>query len=108
MTAFVISEVEVCDQRRADSYRALAAASIDQHGGRYLARGRRPEAVEGSWPDKCQMVIIEFPSMQAARRWYASPEYAQALEIRQDALDRRLLFVEGNMIEGLAAADRSS
>ncbi|MEU0838685.1 DUF1330 domain-containing protein [Streptomyces sp. NPDC005962] len=41
------------------------------------------------------LVILEFPSMADARRWYASPEYAQALEIRKDALDRRLLFVDG-------------
>jgi uncharacterized protein (DUF1330 family) len=41
------------------------------------------------------VVIVEFPSMERLRDWYASPEYAEALEIRQTALARRLLFVEG-------------
>jgi uncharacterized protein (DUF1330 family) len=68
--------------------------SIAHHGGRYLAGGHRPDAVEGSWPDSRRMVIVEVPSMADARRWYASAEYAEALKIRQGALDRRLLFVE--------------
>jgi uncharacterized protein (DUF1330 family) len=33
--------------------------------------------------------------MERLREWYASPEYAQALKVRQTALDRRLIFVEG-------------
>ena len=33
--------------------------------------------------------------MEAARRWYASPEYAEALALRATALERRLLFVDG-------------
>lgn len=94
MAAYVISEVEVLDEQRADVYRELAASSIARHGGRYLARGRRPDAVEGTWPAARRMVIVEFPSIADARRWYASPEYAQALEVRGEALDRRLLFVD--------------
>jgi len=33
--------------------------------------------------------------MMRLREWYASPEYAEALKFRWDALDRRLIFVEG-------------
>lgn len=95
MPAYVISEVEVLDEPQAAVYRELAAASIARYGGRYLARGREPDAMEGVWPEERRMVILEFPSMAEARRWYASPEYAEALEIRKDALDRRLLFVDG-------------
>ena len=95
MPAYVISEVQVLDEQRADAYRQAAAASIAQYGGRYLARGVRPEAVEGGWPDGRRIVIVEFPSMAAARQWYNSPEYAEALTIRRDALDRRLLFIDG-------------
>lgn len=96
MPGYVISEVEVLDEQRADAYRELAAASIAQYGGRYLARGRRADAVEGTFPEARRMVIVEFPSLPEARRWYESPEYARALAIREDALDRRLLFVDGD------------
>jgi uncharacterized protein (DUF1330 family) len=95
MPAYVVSEVTVLDEEQAATYRGLASASIEKHGGRYLSRGRHPEAVEGDWPEEARLIVVEFPDMEAARRWYASPEYAEALALRTTALDRRLLFVEG-------------
>lgn len=95
MPAYVISEVTVLDEEKADSYRRLAAASIEKHGGRYLSRGQRPDAVEGDWPERARLIVVEFPGMEAARRWYDSPEYAEALALRATALERRLLFVDG-------------
>jgi uncharacterized protein (DUF1330 family) len=44
---------------------------------------------------KTTVVIVEFPSMQQAKNWYASASYSPALKIRQEALERRLIFVEG-------------
>jgi len=105
LPAYVISEVEVLDEQAADRYRELAAASIAQYSGRYLVRGALAEAVEGA-PTARRFVVVEFPSLQRAREWYASSEYAQALAYRTAALDRRLLFVEGiggNHTEGMAA-----
>lgn len=95
MTAYVISEVEIKDPAAADEYRALAAESIAAYGGRYVVRGALPDAVEGSWDSARRLVVVEFPTMDAARVWYRSPEYATALEFRDRALDRRLLFVDG-------------
>jgi len=94
MAAYVISEVEVLDERVADRYRELAAASIARHGGRYLVRGAVANVVEGPASGR-RVVVVEFPSMQVAREWYASADYAQALAFRAQALERRLVFVEG-------------
>jgi uncharacterized protein (DUF1330 family) len=94
MSAYVISEVEVRDAAALETYRTLAAQSIAQYGGRYLVRGGAAEAVEGGPPPKT-LIIVEFPSMARARKWYASSEYAEALKVRQTALERRLIFVEG-------------
>jgi uncharacterized protein (DUF1330 family) len=94
MAAFVISEVEILDEGAAAEYRQLAAASIAAYGGRYLVRAAEAQVVEGE-PTTRRLVIVEFPSMQRTREWYASPEYAEALMFRRAALDRRLLFVEG-------------
>jgi uncharacterized protein (DUF1330 family) len=57
-------------------------------------RGGAVEPVEGGWTPR-MIVVVEFPSMEQARAWYRSPEYAEALKIRQNALTRRLIFVEG-------------
>jgi uncharacterized protein (DUF1330 family) len=95
MPAYVISEVEVLDEAQGQQYRELAAASIALHGGRYIVRGAEPEVPEGEWPPAQRVVVVEFPTMERLRRWYDSPEYAEALAVRRSALSRRLLFVEG-------------
>ena len=94
MAAYVISEVGARDEIAMKAYRELAAASIAQYGGRYLVRGGAAELMEGGPPPKA-LVIVEFPSMRQAREWYASPEYGEAMKVRQTALERRLIFVEG-------------
>ena len=95
MAAYVIAETEVYDEEQFRRYRELAAPSIARYGGRYLTRGVSPQVPEGEWPPGAQLVIIEFPDLARIREWYASPEYAEALTVRQSALGRRLLFVEG-------------
>jgi uncharacterized protein (DUF1330 family) len=94
MPAYVISELEVRDAARIETYRTLAAKSIAQYGGRYLVRGGAASIAEGGPPPK-NIIVVEFPSMERLREWYASTEYAEALKVRQTALDRRLIFVEG-------------
>jgi uncharacterized protein (DUF1330 family) len=94
MAAYVISEVETRDEKAMERYRALAAPSIAQYGGRYLVRGGAADLVEGGPPPKT-LIIVEFPSMARAREWYASSEYGEALKVRRTALERRLIFVEG-------------
>ena len=95
MPAYVISEVEVIDETGGQRYRELAAASIARYGGRYIVRGAEPQVPEGEWPPSQRVVVVEFATMEQLRRWYGSAEYAQALAVRQTALRRRLLFVEG-------------
>ncbi|MDX1891419.1 DUF1330 domain-containing protein [Mycolicibacterium sp. 050158] len=95
MAAYVISEVESLDESFFERYRALAAASIEQFGGRYLVRGAIPDVVEDEILPRRRLVIVEFPDMATARRWYASSSYAEALAFRDRALTRRLMFVEG-------------
>jgi uncharacterized protein (DUF1330 family) len=95
MAAYVISEVEMLDEDSFENYRNLAKASIEKHDGRYLVRAALPEAAEGDWPSQRRLVILEFPDMDTARRWYSSEDYAQALVFRDRALTRRLVFVDG-------------
>jgi uncharacterized protein (DUF1330 family) len=46
-------------------------------------------------PERLQVTMVEFPTMEQARAWYNSPEYAKALAIRETAVKRRLFFVRG-------------
>jgi uncharacterized protein (DUF1330 family) len=95
MTAYVIAEAEHLDTPEVRAYRELSKASIAQYGGRYLVRGALPEALEGEWADGCRMVVIEFPSLERAKSWYTSEEYAAARATRSGISGRRILFVDG-------------
>jgi uncharacterized protein (DUF1330 family) len=92
--AYVISEVEALDPELFEKYRELANAAVAKHGGRYIVRGGAIETVEGE-NSTGRIVIIEFPGMEAAREWYRSAEYAEALALSRRALKRRLIFVKG-------------
>lgn len=94
MAAYLISDITVRDRTAFGVYRARAADAIHSYGGRYLARLGEVQALEGSWNPK-MIVIVEFPSLEQARAWYRSPEYAFALEMHDKALSRNLILVDG-------------
>src|ERR1700739_3153278 len=94
MAAYLISDLTVRDRTAFEIYRTRAAEAIHTHGGRYLARLGDVQVLEGSWNPN-MIVIVEFPKMEQARSSYRSPEYAFALEVRDTALNRNLIIVDG-------------
>jgi uncharacterized protein (DUF1330 family) len=94
MSAYVIVEVNVTDPERFTEYRKLVPATIEKYGGRFVVRGGTAETKEGGW-SPARMVVIEFPSMEKARNWYHSPEYAPALALRLKCATAKLILVEG-------------
>jgi uncharacterized protein (DUF1330 family) len=94
MAAYMIVDIEVIDPGKYERYKELAPPSIAQYGGRYLARGGKTETMEGSWSPK-RLVILEFPSMDRARAWWASKEYAEAKALRQACAKTGMLLLEG-------------
>lgn len=94
VAAYVVANVTVEDPVRYAEYRRLVTPTIEQFGGRFLARGGAVEVLEGDWrPDR--LVILEFPSMERARAWWSSPAYAEARAIRQATSTGTLLLLEG-------------
>ena len=94
MAAYFISDASVKNAEALEIFRAQALTSITSYGGRYLARAGLVEPVEGSWKPNA-IIIIEFPDLERARTWYRSAEYASALAIRDDAISRDMILVEG-------------
>jgi uncharacterized protein (DUF1330 family) len=94
MPAYVIADIEITDPAAYEEYRAKVPATIAQYGGRYVARGGKTEALEGGWTPK-RIALLEFPSLEQARKWYRSPEYAPLVKIRQKASRGRVIMVEG-------------
>jgi uncharacterized protein (DUF1330 family) len=94
MPAYIVAEVEVTNPAGYEDYRPLAGASVAQYGGTFVIRGGKAELVEGS-RQPARIVVIEFPDTEAAKRWYNSPEYQEALKIRLANSTGRVLLVEG-------------
>lgn len=94
MPAYVIVDVDVKDPDAYKDYRAKAPATIAAAGGRYLSRGGAVTHVEPGW-DVTRFVILEFPSLDAAKAWYHSPAYQEILPIRLTSTRSRMMFVEG-------------
>ena len=94
MSAYVIANVDVKDPVRYEDYRRLVPATIEKYGGRFIARGGRTEILEGEWRPS-RLVIVEFPSVEQARAWWNSTEYAEARAIRQATSEGTLLILEG-------------
>jgi uncharacterized protein (DUF1330 family) len=67
--------------------------TMDPFGGRFVVHGKTVEVREGEWPGT--VVIIEFPDLDAARAWYASPAYQEILPLRTDHIRGTAILVEG-------------
>ena len=92
--AYVIVEVNVTDPQLFQEYAKGVPATIAAYGGKYLVRGGATESREGGWSPK-RVVVLEFPSMDQARKWYDSPEYKPLLDMRLKAANAKLILVEG-------------
>jgi uncharacterized protein (DUF1330 family) len=94
MSAYVVVEVEVQDKERYETYKQLVPPSLAAYGGRFLVRGGEVENLEGEWSPK-RFVVLEFPSVERAKAWWASPEYAEAKALRQATARTQMIVVEG-------------
>lgn len=94
MPAYVIADIEVTDPEGYKEYVKLAPATVAQYGGRYLARGGHTEVLEGDWQPK-RLVILEFPSVDQAKAWLNSPEYAPARALRHRYARSNMVVIEG-------------
>ena len=94
MPAYVIVETDVQDPERYERYKAASPAAVRAGGGRFVARGGELAVLEGDWHPS-RVVILEFPDLEAAERWYASPEYQAAKRLRDGAADLRMVAVQG-------------
>ena len=91
---YVIVELDVHDVKEYERYGGLARASIGKHGGKARVLVGKTESLEGGWTPK-RVVILEFPSYQAARDWYYSPDYQEAAKIRFASATSKAVLVEG-------------
>ncbi len=94
MSAYVVVEVTVKDPERYADYKTMVPASLEAYGGKFLVRGGTVENLEGAW-EPSRFVVLEFDSVEQAKRWWDSDEYREARNLRQATADTKMIVVEG-------------
>ena len=72
MPGYVVANYTIHDPEAFEKYPPAVGPTLEQYGGRLLAADRSVRPVEGS--PQPVIVVIEFESVEAAQRWYDSPE----------------------------------
>ena len=94
MAAYLVVQINITRPEAWPAYRAAVGPLVEQFGGRYLVRGAEVEVLEGSH-DGRRLVIFEFPSTEAIRRFWQSPEYAEVKKLREGAAELDAWAVPG-------------
>ena len=94
MAAYIIFQENVLDKDAFEDYKKMSSTTVEQFGGRFVVRGGPIERLEGNMTFE-RMVVIEFPSTDAARAWHGSSEYAAAKAMRQKISEGDAVLVEG-------------
>jgi len=93
-SAYIIANVTVTNPQQYEEYKKWSDAARQLHDAELCVRGGKVEVLEGDWsPDR--LVILKFPTVEAARSFNASPEYSRARAARQGAAIVRMVVVEG-------------
>ena len=87
-------DVTVEDPVTYEDYRKLVDPTLALYGGKFLVRGGKTETIEGDWQPR-RFVILEFADAEQFRRWYNSPEYEKAKQIRWKSSSARAVLAEG-------------
>ena len=93
-SAYIIANVTVTNPQQYEEYKKWSSAAMQAHGAEVCVRGGKVEVLEGDWSPE-RLVVLKFPSVEAARRFNASPEYGRARAARQGAAVMRMVVVEG-------------
>lgn len=94
MPAFVVVDLEVIDTEKYEVYKKMVPPTLEPYGGRFMVRGGAVQTLEGTWSPK-RFVILEFFSVEEAKAWWNSPEYAEAKAMRHASARSEIIVVQG-------------
>lgn len=96
MPAYLIVSAIVADREAflRSGYPEAAAELTARYGGTYVIRAPGAESLEGSFGDGASVVVSRWPDKESAKRFWNSPEYAEARKLRANLADCQVLLVE--------------
>ena len=93
-SGYIIAYVDVSNPEQYTEYRKWSTEAMQVHGAEVCVRGGQVAVLEGDWAPT-RLVVMKFPSVEAAKAFNASPEYGKARTSRQGAAIMRMIVVEG-------------
>lgn len=93
---YLVAHIRVHDKDGFEKFRQMAGTTIAKYGGKVIVREPNPDIREGK--DSGLALVIEFESIQTARKFYESEEYQAAKAVRELAADTDLILAEGSEI----------
>ena len=90
---YLVAHIRVHDKEGFEKFKEMSGPAISEYGGKVLVRNPSPDIREGG--DSGVAIIIEFDSIEGARKFYESDQYAEARVVRELAADTDLILVEG-------------
>ncbi len=94
MPGYLIANIDVKDPAKFEEYRQKVAPVIAKFGGRYLVRGGEVRPLEGNL-GLHRLVVLEFPTLEVAQRFYDSAEYRPLLELRSASTRSDVVLAQG-------------
>ena len=94
MAAFVITDVEITDMPLYRQFMEKVTLTVENHGGKFVARGGALEVVMGNWTPP-RLAIIEFDSLEQIHAWLESADYKALDDIRTKSSNINMVVVDG-------------
>lgn len=94
MAAYILANVKVHNPEQYEEYRRLSTLAMKAHGAEVLVRGGQVTVLEGDWTPE-RVVLLKFPTPEAAKAFYDSPEYGAARQAREGIAVMRMVLIEG-------------
>jgi uncharacterized protein (DUF1330 family) len=102
---YAVAELDVLDPSWVEDYVRDVTPMVERHGGRYLARTARIERIEGERTPPQVLLVIEWPSREAAMDFYESDEYRGHREARRAGARNEFVLAAGEDVNGVARID---
>lgn len=102
MKYYAVAELTITDQSWVNEYVQNVTKIVEKRGGKYLARTSNIEKVEGERDKPQVVVVIEWPSRDAALSFYESEEYRPYLQKRLAGSKGEFVLIAGDDIAKLA------
>jgi uncharacterized protein (DUF1330 family) len=100
MTAFLIADIKVTDNKWVPDYAASVHDLVHKHGGKYLSRSGNVKTLEGMPLDTSLIAIMAFPSAKAAESFVNDPAYIRYAAARREGSESRFQLIDDTDLAG--------